>query len=127
MGLRRLVRLGRLVDYGSRVVRIGVRVVRVLGVHGVGARVVALVDLELLGGIPRLLLLVLWVGACGRTMLRGIGGLLVVVGLVVFGLVLAARLGHGRRRLLGGRGIIIRARHSGERRFGEAGGKLGSG
>jgi hypothetical protein len=95
-------------------VRVGVLAVRVLGMNGVGARIVALLDLKLLARIPLLLLLVLLVGAGrGRTMLRGVGRL-VVVGLEVFRLVLSARLGHGRRRLLGGRGIIVRARHSGE-------------
>jgi hypothetical protein len=112
MGLGRLVGLRRLMDYGGGMVRVGVLVVRMLGVNGVRARIVALLDLKLLSRIPLLLLLVLLVGA-GRTMLWGVGRL-VVVGLVVFRLVLSARLGHGRRRLLGRRGITIRARHSGE-------------
>ena len=110
MGLGRLVGLRRLMDYGGGMVRVGVLVARMLGVNGVGARIVAL--LKLLSRIPLLLLLVLLVGA-GRTMLWEVGRL-VVVGLVVFRLVLSARLGHGRRRLLERRGSIIRARHSGE-------------
>jgi hypothetical protein len=95
---------------------------------GVRALVLVLVLIALLGlkltwssRIPLLLLLLLLLlvgGGMGRTMLRG-EGRLVVVGLVVvvvFGLVLSSRLGHwhGRRRLLGGRSIVIWARHSGE-------------
>jgi hypothetical protein len=107
----RLVRLSRLMGYRS-MARIGILVVRKLGVGRVGTRIAALLDLKLLCRIPLLLRLLLIRGIGGRAVLWG-ERRLVVVGLVVFGLVRSSRLGHGRR-LLEGRGIVIRARHNGE-------------